>query len=126
LTSGIFAENAANAARISSHRAAKRIEDLEPQRNATGFLDSARNDTDFVAVRHPTSSLSMEEGQLSAACHPVQRLKAHDLPIIGLAKNAKRFIDPAAHCRCDFQWFLRCDCSASAMRRIGSLTYRNC
>src|SRR6476619_4456039 len=39
----------------------------------------------------------------------------------GWRKNTRKFIGPAARCRCDFQWILLpCDCfSASAMRRIG-------
>src|SRR5438045_5694698 len=49
-------ENAADAlARISSHpersEAKSRDPAAKPEGNATGFLDSARNDTSFVAVR---------------------------------------------------------------------------
>src|SRR6266404_2938242 len=86
-------ENAADAlARISSHpersEAKSRDPAAKPEGNATGFLDSARNDTSFVAVRLPELIIvDGGKGQLSAACRELQRLGLHDLPIIGLAKE---------------------------------------
>ena len=67
----------------------------------------------------------MGKGQLSSACRELQRLGLHDLPIIGLAKDTRRFIDPAGHCRSGFQWIpLPCSCfSASGMKHIDSLTH---
>src|SRR5438045_6052714 len=67
-------ENAADAlARISSHpersEAKSRDPAAKPEGNATGFLDSARNDTSFVAVRLPDFIIiDGGKGQLSVAC----------------------------------------------------------
>src|SRR3981189_2678506 len=66
-------ENAADAvARISCHpersEAKSRDPAARPQGNATGFLDSARNDTSFVAVRLPDLIIvDGGKGQLSSA-----------------------------------------------------------
>jgi excinuclease ABC subunit C len=93
-------ENAADAlARISRHpersEAKSRDPAAKPQGNATGFLDSARNDTSFVAVRLPNLIIvDGGKGQLSAACRELQRLGLHDLPIIGLAKEREEIYRP--------------------------------
>ena len=93
-------ENAADAlARISRHpersEAKSRDPAAKPQDNATGFLDSARNDTSFVAVRLPDLIIvDGGKGQLSAACRELQRLGLHDLPIIGLAKEREEIYRP--------------------------------
>jgi excinuclease ABC subunit C len=93
-------ENAADAlARISSHpersEAKSRDPAAKPQRDATGFLDSARNDASFVAVRLPDLVIvDGGKGQLSAACRELQRLGLHDLPIIGLAKEHEEIYRP--------------------------------
>jgi excinuclease ABC subunit C len=93
-------ENAADAlARISSHpeRSEAKSRDLaaKPQLNTTGFLDSARNDASFVAVRLPDLIIvDGGKGQLSAACRELQRLGLHDLPIIGLAKEHEEIYRP--------------------------------
>jgi excinuclease ABC subunit C len=93
-------ENAADAlARISCHpersEAKSRDPAAEPKGNATGFLDSARNDTSFVAVRLPDLIIvDGGKGQLSAACRELQRLGLHDLPIIGLAKEREEIYRP--------------------------------
>src|SRR5437764_15001331 len=93
-------ENAADGlARISRHpeRSEAKSKDpvAKPQANATGFLDSARNDTSFVAVRLP--DLIIVDGgkvQLSSACRELQRLGLHNLPIIGLAKEHEEIYRP--------------------------------
>jgi excinuclease ABC subunit C len=93
-------ENAADAvARISCHsersEAKSRDPAAKPKGNATGFLDSARNDTSFVAVRLPDLIIvDGGKGQLSAACRELQRLGLHDLPIIGLAKEREEIYRP--------------------------------
>ena len=93
-------ENAADAlARISSHpersEAKPRDPAAKPQRDATGFLDSARNDSSFVAVRLPDLIIvDGGKGQLSSACRELQRLGLHDLPIIGLAKEHEEIYRP--------------------------------
>jgi len=93
-------ENAAETlARISSHpkRSETKSRDpaAKPQSNATGFLDSARNDESFVAVRLPDFIIvDGGKGQLSAACRELQRLGLHDLPIIGLAKEREEIYRP--------------------------------
>src|SRR6266487_1469311 len=93
-------ENAADAlARISSHpersEAKSRDPAAKPEGNATGFLDSARNDTSFVAVRLPDLIIvDGGKGQLSSACRELQRLGLHDLPIIGLAKEHEEIYRP--------------------------------
>jgi excinuclease ABC subunit C len=93
-------ENAADAlARISSHpersEAESRDPAAKPQRNATGFLDSARNDASFVAVRLPDLIIvDGGKGQLSSACRELQRLGLHDLAIIGLAKEHEEIYRP--------------------------------
>jgi len=93
-------ENAADAVtRISCHseRSEAKSSDpaARPKGNATGFLDSARNDTSFVAVRLPDLIIvDGGKGQLSAACRELQRLGLHDLPIIGLAKEREEIYRP--------------------------------
>jgi len=93
-------ENAADAvARISCHpersEAKSRDPAARPRGNATGFLDSARNDTSLVAVRLPDLIIvDGGKGQLSAACRELQRLGLHDLPIIGLAKEREEIYRP--------------------------------
>jgi len=94
-------ENAGDAvARISRHleprkRSGSRDLAAEAQRDATGLLDSARNDTNFVAVRLPDLIIvDGGKGQLSAACRELQRLGLHDLPIIGLAKEREEIYRP--------------------------------
>ena len=93
-------ENAADGlARISRHpersEAKSRDPVAKPQANATGFLDSARNDTSFVAVRLPDLIIvDGGKGQLSSACRELQRLGLHDLPIIGLAKEHEEIYRP--------------------------------
>ena len=93
-------ENAADAlARISSHPEPSEAKSSDPaakpQGNATGFLDSARNDESFVAVRLPDLIIvDGGKGQLSSACRELQRLGLHDLPIIGLAKEHEEIYRP--------------------------------
>jgi len=92
-------ENAADAlARISSpeqSEAKSREPAAKLQGNATGFLDSARNDASFVAVRLPDLIIvDGGKGQLSAACRELQRLGLQDLPIIGLAKEREEIYRP--------------------------------
>jgi excinuclease ABC subunit C len=94
-------ETAADAiARISRHpgrsEAKSRDPAAKPQANATGFLDSARNDASFVAVRLPDLIIvDGGKGQLSAACRQLQRLGLHDVPIIGLAKEREEIYRPS-------------------------------
>jgi excinuclease ABC subunit C len=93
-------ENAADAlARISGHpersEAKPRDPEAEPQVVAAGFLDSARNDASFVAVRLPDLIIvDGGKGQLSSACRELQRLGLHDLPIVGLAKEHEEIYRP--------------------------------
>src|SRR6266550_2702503 len=93
-------ENAADAlTRISRHPERTEAKSGDPvaksQDNATGFLDSARNDESFVAVRLPDFIIvDGGKGQLSAACRELQRLGLHDLPIIGLAKEREEIYRP--------------------------------
>ena len=93
-------ENAADAlARISSHpersEAKPKDPEAESQVVAAGFLDSARNDASFVAVRLPDLIIvDGGKGQLSSACRELQRLGLHDLPIIGLAKEHEEIYRP--------------------------------
>ncbi len=93
-------ENAADAlTRISRHPERTEAKSRDPmaksQDNATGFLDSARNDANFVAVRLPDLIIvDGGKGQLSAACRELQRLGLHDLPIIGLAKEREEIYRP--------------------------------
>ena len=93
-------ENAADAlARISSHSERSEAQSREPAAKRTGsftgFLDSARNDEHFVAVRLPDLIIvDGGKGQLSAACRELQRLGLHDLPIIGLAKEHEEIYRP--------------------------------
>ena len=93
-------ENAAEAvARISSHPERTEAQSREPAAKRTGsftgFLDSARNDEHFVAVRLPDLIIvDGGKGQLSAACRELQRLGLHDLPIIGLAKEHEEIYRP--------------------------------
>jgi excinuclease ABC subunit C len=69
--------------------------EANPNIPATGFLDSARNDGSFVAVRLPNLIIvDGGKGQLSAACRELQRLGLHDLPIIGLAKEHEEIYRP--------------------------------
>src|SRR5438034_2975592 len=93
-------ENAADAvARISCHpersEAKSRDPAARPEGNATGFLDSARNDESLVAVRLPDLIIvDGGKGQLSSACRELQRLGLHNLPIIGLAKEYEEIYRP--------------------------------
>ena len=93
-------ENAADAlTRISRHLGRTEAKSRDPmaksQDNATGFVDSARNDASFVAVRLPDLIIvDGGKGQLSAACRELQRLGLHDLPIIGLAKEREEIYRP--------------------------------
>jgi excinuclease ABC subunit C len=93
-------ENPADAlARISSQpgpsEATSSAPPAKPLRNARGFLDSARNDESFVAVRLPDLIIvDGGKGQLSSACRELQRLGLHDLPIIGLAKEREEIYRP--------------------------------
>ncbi len=93
-------ENATDAvARISSHPERTEAQSTEPAAKRTGsftgFLDSARNDEHFVAVRLPDLIIvDGGKGQLSAACRELQRLGLHDLPIIGLAKEHEEIYRP--------------------------------
>jgi excinuclease ABC subunit C len=67
----------------------------KPQSNATEFVDSAPNETSFVAVRLPDLIIvDGGKGQLSSACRELQRLGLHDLPIIGLAKEREEIYRP--------------------------------
>jgi excinuclease ABC subunit C len=86
-------------ARLSSHLERSEAESSDtaakPPTNATGFLDSARSDESFVAVRLPDLIIvDGGKGQLSSACRELQRLGLHDLPIIGLAKEREEIYRP--------------------------------
>ena len=86
-------------ARISRHPERNEVKSRDPEANpnipATGFLDAARNDGSFVAVRLPNLIIvDGGKGQLSAACRELQRLGLHDLPIIGLAKEHEEIYRP--------------------------------
>jgi excinuclease ABC subunit C len=93
-------ENAADAvARISGHPERSEAKSRDPEAKlevtAAGFLESARNDGSFVAVRLPDLIIvDGGKGQLSAACRELQRLGLHDLPIIGLAKEREEIYRP--------------------------------
>jgi len=93
-------ENAVDAlARISRHPERSEAKSKDPEAkqegSAAGFLDSARNDTSFVAVRLPDLIIvDGGKGQLSSACRELQRLGLHDLPIIGLAKEHEEIYRP--------------------------------
>src|SRR5262245_15878379 len=92
-------ENAADAlARISGHPERSEAKSRDPGAKpevAAGFLDSARNDGSFVAVRLPDLIIvDGGKGQLSAACRELERLELHDLPIIGLAKEHEEIYRP--------------------------------
>jgi excinuclease ABC subunit C len=93
-------ENAGDAlARLSSHLQRSEAESSDiaakPPTNAMGFLDSARNDESFVAVRLPDLIIvDGGKGQLSSACRELRRLGLHDLPIIGLAKEREEIYRP--------------------------------
>jgi excinuclease ABC subunit C len=93
-------ENAGDAlARLSSHLERSEAESSDtaakPPTNATGFLDSARSDESFVAVRLPDLIIvDGGKGQLSSACRELRRLGLHDLPIIGLAKEREEIYRP--------------------------------
>ncbi len=68
---------------------------MEAVRDATGSLDSARDDRHFVAVRLPDLIIvDGGKGQLSSACKELQRLGLHELPIIGLAKEHEEIYRP--------------------------------
>jgi len=93
-------ENAADAlARVSRHPERSEAKSKDPEAkqegSAAGFLDSARNDTSFVAVRLPDLIIvDGGKGQLSSACRELQRLGLHDLPIIGLTKEHEEIYRP--------------------------------
>jgi excinuclease ABC subunit C len=93
-------ENATEAvARISGHPERSEAKSWDPEAKPevtdAGFLDSARNDGSFVAVRLPDLIIvDGGKGQLSAACRELQRLGLHDLPIIGLAKEHEEIYRP--------------------------------
>jgi excinuclease ABC subunit C len=93
-------ENAREAlTRISRHPERSDVKSSDdagkPQVDATGLLDSARNDTSFVAVRLPDLIIvDGGKGQLSSACRELQRLGLHELPIIGLAKEREEIYRP--------------------------------
>jgi excinuclease ABC subunit C len=81
--------------RLSEREVSESNPATKSQVNATGLLDSARNDTSFVAVRLPDLIIvDGGKGQLSAACRELQRLGLHDLPIIGLAKEREEIYRP--------------------------------
>src|SRR6266481_490840 len=61
--------------------------------NAADALDRAA--AKFVAVRLPDLIIvDGGKGQLSSACHELQRLGLHDLPIVGLAKEYEEIYRP--------------------------------
>ena len=61
----------------------------------TNSPQSAIRDPKFVAVRLPDLIIvDGGKGQLSSACHELQRLGLHDLPIIGLAKEHEEIYRP--------------------------------
>jgi excinuclease ABC subunit C len=81
--------------RVSEREVSASNPAAKPQGNATGFLDSTRNDPSFVAVRLPDLIIvDGGKGQLSAACRELQRLGLYDLPIIGLAKEHEEIYRP--------------------------------
>jgi excinuclease ABC subunit C len=86
-------------ARISRHADQSRMvpsqSPLVTSRDSWTSLRFARNDEGFVAVRLPDLIIvDGGKGQLSAACHELQRLGLHDLPIIGLAKEREEIYRP--------------------------------
>ena len=63
--------------------------------SAAGSLGSARDDSNFVAVRLPDLIIvDGGKGQLSSACKELQRLGLHEMPIIGLAKEHEEIYRP--------------------------------
>src|SRR5262245_23934556 len=81
--------------RLSEWEVSESNPGAQPEVTAAGFLDSARNDGSFVAVRLPNLIIvDGGKGQLSAACRELQRLELHDLPIIGLAKEHEEIYRP--------------------------------
>ncbi|MEP7015926.1 MAG: excinuclease ABC subunit UvrC [Verrucomicrobiota bacterium] len=72
------------------------LKDVEvTPRDSSTSLRSARNDETFVAVRLPDLIIvDGGKGQLSSACRELQRLRLHDLPIIGLAKEHEEIYRP--------------------------------
>jgi excinuclease ABC subunit C len=65
------------------------------QRIGNPTLNAQRSTPNFVAVRLPDLIIvDGGKGQLSSACHELQRLGLHDLPIIGLAKEQEEIYRP--------------------------------
>ena len=81
--------------RLSERDVSESNPEAKPELIAAGFLDSARNDASFIAVRLPDLIIvDGGKGQLSAACRELQRLGLHDIPIIGLAKEHEEIYRP--------------------------------
>jgi excinuclease ABC subunit C len=86
-------ENAADA--VARSRATASVAEPEPGKLGACRTIPVRNDESFVAVRLPDLIIvDGGKGQLSAACHELQRLGLHDLPIIGLAKEREEIYQP--------------------------------
>ncbi len=67
----------------------------ETESHVAGSLGSARDDSNFVAVRLPDLIIvDGGKGQLSSACKELQRLGLHEMPIIGLAKEHEEIYRP--------------------------------
>ncbi|MGZ5504544.1 MAG: helix-hairpin-helix domain-containing protein, partial [Chthoniobacterales bacterium] len=65
------------------------------QENPKEAIERAQNTTKYVLVRLPDLIIvDGGKGQLSSACHELQRLGLHELPIIGLAKEYEEIYRP--------------------------------
>jgi len=83
---------------------ANAIVDLSPEHSQENAFDTARRMETYPvsAIRYPQSVVRLPDliivdggkGQLSAACHELQRLGLHDLRIIGLAKEREEIYRP--------------------------------
>jgi excinuclease ABC subunit C len=82
-----------------------RVVDVSAEHSQENAFDTARRLETYPvsATRYPQSLVRLPDliivdggkGQLSAACRELQRLRLHDLPIIGLAKEHEEIYRPA-------------------------------
>ena len=81
--------NSVNAAEYSQESA------LEVAERITNDPELGIRDPQFIPIRLPDLIIvDGGKGQLSSACHELQRLGLHDLPIIGLAKEREEIYRP--------------------------------
>jgi len=83
---------------------ANAVIDFSPEHSQENAFDTARRMETYPlsAIRYPQSVVRLPDliivdggkGQLSAACHELQRLGLHDLRIIGLAKEREEIYRP--------------------------------